>query len=117
METARKTSAGSTGRSTGNNPLVKREEEDEIQASEPMDVEVGRDKPSVFIKDYGKEVLHHAAQDGAETLEKDSDSEEKGQEQSGREVMRRVGPPERRGGPETGAHVYRGSSSTRLRIA
>ena len=82
-ETARKTSDGSSLRSAGNDPLVKRGKEAEIQASEPMDVEAGRDEPSLVIKDHPKEALHHAAQKGTETADKDSDSEKKGQEQSG----------------------------------
>ena len=81
-----------------------------------MGGEAGRDKPSCVIKDHGKEALHREAQKGVETADKDSDGEDKGQEQSGREVMRRGGPPERRGEQETEAHGYRGSPGTRTQI-
>ena len=114
-ETARKTSDGSSLRSAGNDPLVKRGKEAEIQASEPMDVEAGRDEPSLVIKDHGKEALHHAAQEEAETADKDRTARKR--DRNNLEVTRRGGPPECRGEPETWAHVYRGSSGTRPRIA
>ena len=66
--------------------------------------------------DHRKEALHHAAQKEAEPADKDLDGKDKGQEQSGREVTRRGGTPERRGKQETEAHVYRGSPGSRTRV-
>ena len=102
--------------SSGDDPLSNRREEDEIQASKPADGEAGRTAPLAFINGHGKDAPYTAAQEEAETADKETESKGKGRGQSGKDLPGRLGPPESRARLETGVHVYRGPAGSRPRI-